>query len=143
MNSPLKVITVKGNIKTGVKFKKLIPLGYADVKVGNWQIALKDLSYKFLNKTDGEFTVIDVCCNLVTGQEFDELGILRNCLIPLQRTDIKTEGVRFISFSNLLWFNVNQKSDILEIVLDICSSEEGHCPSQGDFTFTALLRRIN
>ena len=78
---------------------------------------LEKLAIRIITTTDiNKFA--NITTNLADGKKLDKYKQIESFLPPIQRFEIGKRGSKFTQF-DLIWFTVNNSSDVVELSLDI------------------------
>ena len=113
--NPIKTVLLEATEQNKYILKVNLCSEYIDIKCGNWNVAVKDVTY--ITTTDiNKFA--NITTNLVDGKKLDKYKQIESFLPPIQRFEIAKRGSKFTQF-DLIWFTVNNSSDVVELSLDI------------------------
>jgi len=115
VNNPLKTVLLTGKLseRNSTLICRLCH-DYIDIRTGNWNVAIRDISYSALNVPADFCEFVNVSTNLVTGKQIDSNQRLQNLEPPLARFEIKGGSKKLITF-NEQWFSVNAQTDLLQL----------------------------
>lgn len=115
VNNPLKTVLLSGKL-TDQNSSLICRLchDYIDIRIGNWNIAIRDISYSALNIPADFLQFVNVTTNLVTGKQIDLNQSIQMFEPPLQRFEI-TGGIKKLITFREHWFSVNAQTDLLEL----------------------------
>ena len=112
--NPIKTVLLEATEQNKYILKVNLCSEYIDIKCGNWNVAVKDVTY--ITTTDiNKFA--NITTNLVDGKKLDKYKQIESFLPPIQRFEISKKGSKFTKF-DLIWFTVNNSSDVVELSLD-------------------------
>ena len=112
--NPIKTVLLEATEQNKYILKVNLCSEYIDIKCGNWNVAVKDVTY--ITTTDiNKFA--NITTNLVDGKKLDKYKQIESFLPPIQRFEIGKRGSKFTKF-DLIWFTVNNSSDVVELSLD-------------------------
>ena len=112
--NPMKTVLLEATDKNKFIFKVNLCPEYIDIKCGNWNVAVKDITY-VTNKDINKF--VNITTNLVDGKKLDKYKQIESFQPPIQRFEIGKKGSKFTKFE-LIWFTVNNSSDVVELALE-------------------------
>ena len=137
--NPIKTVLLEATDQNKYIFKVNLCSEYIDIKCGNWNVAVKDVTY---------ITTIDInkfaniTTNLVDGKKLNQYKQIESFLPPIQRFEIGKKGSKFTKF-DLIWFSVNNSSDVVELSLEIWPGPVQSMESmKANFYVTLLFNRF-
>ena len=113
--NPIKTVLLEATEQNKYILKVNLCSEYIDIKCGNWNVAVKDVTY---TTTTDINKFANITTNLVDGKKLGKYKQIESFLPPIQRFEIGTRGSKFTKF-DLIWFTVNNSSDVVELSLDI------------------------
>ena len=137
--NPIKTVLIEATITNKYIFKVHLCPEYIDIQCGNWNIAVKDLTY-ISTKDIHKFA--NITTNLVDGKKLNKYQQIETFQPPIQRFQIGKKESKFIKF-DLIWFTVNNISDVVELELDIWPGPSETMESMNtNFYVTLLFNRF-
>lgn len=137
--NPIKTINFDNcQLKKGQsKFTVKVPYAYADLKTGNWQVALHQISYRLPDSFSTKF--FHITCNLTTGHKSTSLGT-ESCLTPIGTFVCKDKTGQAIF--EPIWFNVNNSVTDIDINFEEILPNNRDIVNAYKFSVTLLLRKM-
>ena len=137
--NPIKTVLIEATNTNKYNFKVHLCPEYIDIKCGTWNIAVKDLTY-ISTKDIGKF--VNITTNLVDGKKLNKYQQIETFQPPIQRFQLNKKESKFIKF-DLIWFTVNNISDVVELELDVWPGPSESMESmKTDFFVTLLFNRF-
>ncbi len=117
-NNPLKLVTLTGTLtKNSLTLSSRFCPGYIEIRNGNWNICVKDISYEN-NSGILQILFLNIKCNLVHARKYNENNQIEVFETTLQRLEIFPVMTTLINFPKGDWFSVNNVSEDLKLNLD-------------------------
>ena len=137
--NPIKTVLLEATRENKFIFKVNLCPEYIDIKCGNWNVAVKDITY-VTNKDINN--CVNITTNLVDGKKLDKYKQIESFQPPIQRFEIGKRGTKFTKF-DLLWFTVNNSSDVVELALEVWPGPSISMESMStNFYVTLLFNRF-
>jgi len=124
-NNPTKLVILNGKLtKNSLTLKARFCPDYIEIRNGNWNICIKDISY---NNTKGTTYIkfLSIKCNLVQGRKYNENNQIEVFEVTLQRVELIPLRTTLINFPQRDWFSVNNINEDLKLNFDISPYDSG------------------
>jgi hypothetical protein len=113
--NPVKILEVSGSLtKDHYTIKSEIAFDYCDIRIGNWYIAVRDITTVSPFGSQAYYSFVNITTNLVTGLKIDANHRKVPFEPALQRCKISTYADQLQTF-DLQWFGVNSQSSFIDV----------------------------
>lgn len=143
MGNPIKTFSLETTLDKG-EAKENVSFLYADLGVGNWQLAISRVLYSWSKKPPS--TVFDIATNLVEGYKLDKTNNLKKINPAIQSFVLLSSENRKVIHFPIVWFNVNNSDTFLTVTVKPSLEKTKLTPEdleKSTCKVTILLQRVN
>ena len=128
INNPLKTVLVEGvltikksgrSLNFNLTLEVRLSLDYLDIRIGTWNVALKDITVLSRTKLLKQFRqFLNISINIVDGKKLNSNHCVENFHPPIQRIEYNSISEKLINFHEILWYTINCPTTLLELYFE-------------------------